>query len=156
MDRRDLYAQYRFDEPWNGPHNRQLADQMPDLLRCPSDKGPKVDTSYFVVVGPKTFFPGATPLRIRDVTDGTTRTILVVESADSEVNWMEPRDSTYEDALRGINAKPGLTISSRHPKGAYALFADGHVQFLADDTPQERLQRLLERNDGQPVSGLQD
>ena len=37
---------------------------------------------------------------------------------------MEPRDVPYEDALLGINARPGLTISSHHPNGATVLFAD--------------------------------
>ena len=31
----DLYAQYRFDEPWDGPHNRQLLARMPAVYsRC--------------------------------------------------------------------------------------------------------------------------
>ena len=35
----DLVAdQYDFNEPWDGRHNRQLADKMPALFRCPSDE----------------------------------------------------------------------------------------------------------------------
>src|SRR5580704_3157028 len=54
-----LHKQYRFDEPWNGPHNRLLAEPAPSLFHCPSDTGAKTNTSYVVVVGPKTIFPGA-------------------------------------------------------------------------------------------------
>ena len=162
LEQKDLYAQYRFDEPWNGPHNRLLADRTPEWYRCPADRGSKPetgsknDTNYLVVVGPNTIFPGAVPRRIDDVTDGTQCTLLIVEAADSHVNWMEPRDMPYADALLGLNARPGLTISSHHPQGANVLFADGHVQFLPLDTPPQRLKLLLERNDGQTVSGLQD
>lgn len=148
-----LYKQYHFDEPWNGPHNRELAAQMPLEYRCPSDEGPQSDASYFVVVGPKTASPGTSPVRIRDITDGTSQTILLVESANSGVNWLEPRDVTYEEALRGINAKDTIAvgISSHHQGGALICFADGFVQFLSNDTPLEKLRLLLERNDGQTV-----
>ena len=31
----DLYRRYQFDEPWNGPHNRLLAAEMPYEYRSP-------------------------------------------------------------------------------------------------------------------------
>src|ERR1700690_1532678 len=34
-----LYDQYRFDEPWNGPHNRELAKLPIALFHCPTDTG---------------------------------------------------------------------------------------------------------------------
>jgi len=152
LDRRDLYNRYRFDEPWDGPHNRMLASEMPWIFRCPADQGPEANANYFVVVGPRTIFPGATSVGIRDISDGTTVTILLVEAAESGVNWLEPRDLTYEEAARGINAKTGFGISSHHDGGTMVLFADGHAQFLSDDTPIDQLRLFLERNDGQTVT----
>jgi len=147
-----LYKQYRFDEAWNGPHNRLLAAQTPDVYHCPADAG--TDVSYFVVVGPRTVFPGAKPIRIRDITDGTSSTILLVEATDSRINWLQPRDMSYAEAVRGINPKLGWGISSRHEKrrGAEVAFADGSVPFLSDDTSPEQLRRMLECDDGLPVS----
>ena len=29
LDQLELYNAYRFDEPWDGPNNRLLADRMP-------------------------------------------------------------------------------------------------------------------------------
>jgi prepilin-type processing-associated H-X9-DG protein len=147
-----LYDQYRFDEPWNGPHNRALAALPIPLFNCPFDTGAKSDASYFVVVGPKTIFPGASSIKIADITDGTSNTILLVEAVDSGINWLEPRDMSYEEALRGINPKTGWGISSRHEGGAQVAFADGSSPLLPDDTPVEKLRLFLERNDGQPVS----
>jgi hypothetical protein len=155
MDQRHLYELYRLDEPWNGPHNRLLASQMPAEFRCPSDPGPATETSYFVVVGPKTIFPGAVPIAIKDIPDGTSNTILLVEAADSGINWLEPRDLSYVEAIRGINPKTGWGISSRHEeleRGAQVALADGSSRFLADNTPVEQLLRMLERDDGLPVS----
>ena len=31
----ELYEQYRFDEPWDGPNNSQLADRMPRTFHMP-------------------------------------------------------------------------------------------------------------------------
>jgi hypothetical protein len=155
LESHPLYEQYRFDEPWNGPHNRTLASQMPSVFRCPSDAGPENTTSYLVAVGPKTIFPGAVPIRIRDITDGTSNTILLVEAADSGINWLEPRDMSYVEAVRGINPKSGWGISSRHEegeRGAQVALADGSVRFLPNETPVDQLRLFLERNDGQPVS----
>jgi hypothetical protein len=155
LECRPLYEQYRFDEPWNGPHNRTLASQMPSVFRCPSDTGAENATSYFVVVGQHTVFPGAVPIRIKDIPDGTSNTILLVEAVDSGINWLEPRDMSYEEALRGINPKEGWGISSRHAageRGAQVAFADGSTRFLSDETSVEQLRRMLERNDGLPVT----
>ncbi|HEV3298967.1 MAG TPA: DUF1559 domain-containing protein [Planctomycetaceae bacterium] len=147
-----LYDQYRFDEPWNGPHNRELAALPIQLFHCAADAGRKTDTSYLVVVGPKTIFPSAASMAIKDIPDGTSNTILLVEAGDSGINWLEPRDMSYEEALRGINPKTGWGISSHHEGGAQVAFADGSSPLLSDDTPIEKLRLFLERNDGQPVS----
>ena len=54
----DLYAQYRFDEPWNGPHNRQLLGRMPAVYSCPVDgKRAEGIPNYFAIVGPQTVWP---------------------------------------------------------------------------------------------------
>jgi prepilin-type processing-associated H-X9-DG protein len=151
LELRPLYEQYRFDEPWNGPHNRDLAALPIPLFHCALDTGPATDANYFVVVGPKTVFPGAVPIAIKDIADGTSNTILLVEVAGSGINWLAPRDLSYEEAVRGLNPKSGLGISSHHKEGANVAFADGSTQFLPDETPRERLRLLLERNDGQPV-----
>jgi hypothetical protein len=36
LDRADLYERYRFDEPWDGPNNIKLLDEMPRVFACPS------------------------------------------------------------------------------------------------------------------------
>lgn len=37
----DLYEEYRFSEPWDGPNNRKLAERMPSLYKF----------SYYTVPG---------------------------------------------------------------------------------------------------------
>jgi hypothetical protein len=54
-----LYQRYQWEEPWDGPNNRMLADEIPQYLKCPSRPDTDHDpyTSYVVVTGPATAFP---------------------------------------------------------------------------------------------------
>jgi hypothetical protein len=149
-----LYDQYRFDEPWDGPHNRELASQMPAVFRCPADRGDATNTSYLVATGDGTVFPGTWSCRIADIVDGTSNTILFVETTDSHVNWMEPRDLTYDQALAGINPQPGPGISSRHGNFAIVATVDGSIWLLPDTVSRDTLRKLLLRNDGEMIPEL--
>ena len=75
-------------------------------------------------------WPGNESVRIGDATDGSSRTLLVVEVADSGIEWMEPRDLHIDKLAPNINPTSGQGISSKHPTGANVLFGDGHVGFL--------------------------
>ncbi len=124
LEQERLYDQYRFDEPWNSPHNSSLAVLMPSVFRCPSDPlADETTTSYAMVVGPEAFSPGPEGRRMRDFDKGLSRTPAVVEMAGAGIHWMEPRDwdATGPD-------QPG----SYHPGVVNVLYADGSV--IAEDT----------------------
>jgi uncharacterized protein DUF1559 len=142
-----IYEEYRFDEPWNGPHNRKLAALQLALFQCPEVKHSNSETNYLVVVGPKTVFPGTKCVSISEITGGTTETILVVEVDNSGIQWAEPRDLSYVEAVRGINPKSGIGISSRHKQGgAQCAFADSSVRFLPNDYAPDDLPALIDRD----------
>jgi hypothetical protein len=151
LGERSLYEKYRFDEPWDGPHNRELASQMPAVFRCPADRGDATRTSYLVVTGEGTVFPGARCRRISDVLDGPRNTILFVEASDSGIGWMEPRDLAYDQALRGINPQEGTGISSRHGRLAIVANVDGSIWTLPESLSRDTLRKLLLCNDGEVV-----
>jgi hypothetical protein len=152
LDQGALYNQYRFEEPWDGPSNSKLAGQFGTIFHCPDDNGGSpTDTSYVVVVGPKTMFPGAGPMRMGHMKDGSQNTILAVEIANSGIHWMEPRDLSFDDAVLGINRKEGPGISSMHEGASQIALGDGSVRYVADSVLNETIRRLLERNDGEPV-----
>lgn len=147
-----LAKQYDFREPWNGPHNRLLTDKMPIVYRCPSDVENSDKANYVAVVGESTAWPAPAARRIRDLVDGTSTTISVVEVVDSDISWMEPRDLTFEQAGLGINrpgSQPG--IRSRHGGGAQFLFCDGSVHYLNNEIPHDTLQKLLTATGGEEV-----
>jgi hypothetical protein len=157
LDRQDLFEQYHFDEPWDGPNNSRLADQALDVFNCPSvmHKNGKVTspmTNYVAVVGQETAWPGNRPARIADFTDGTDNTLLVVEMINSGIHWMEPRDLQFSEMAPTINSKSKPGISSIHNGGgAFSVFADGHVWFLNEKMSAEILKALLTRAGGEVV-----
>ena len=50
------------------------------------------ETSYAMIVGPHTISDGPTVHSVRDIKDGTSNTIMVVEATQAHINWMEPLD----------------------------------------------------------------
>jgi prepilin-type processing-associated H-X9-DG protein len=154
LEQKALYDLYRFDEPWDGPNNRKLAEQMSRIYACPSDTNPSpTETSYVAVVGPRTAWPGEKSSKSRDITDGMSNTIMVVEVHHSGIHWMEPRDFSTTQIPMAINPERGSGVCSLHPNGAQAVFADGSVHFLTDEIPPETLRALLTANAGDDVSG---
>ncbi len=156
LEGRKVYQQYKFNQPWDGPNNRRLIVYRPREYACPGDKNASrlgaTETSYVAVVGPGTVWPGGTGRKSDDLPENAGDTILLVEVAASDIQWTQPRDLTLEEACRGINGKPPC-ISSPHvrfgdyvqieSRGAQAVFVDGSVRFVPQDTPPETLKRLF-------------
>ena len=68
-------------------------NRMPDVFACASDpQTASQETSYMVIVGPLTLFPGADSVGPEGCRDGLSNTLLVVETANSSVTWTEPID----------------------------------------------------------------
>jgi hypothetical protein len=153
LDRDDLYQKYRFDEPWYGPNNCKLARDMPDVFRCPSDcsESPSFTTSYLAIVGPDTMWPGEDGLSMQQVWDGTSNTVILVESANSGIHWTEPRDLDLASTPLKINPPSARGISSKHPGDANVALADASVMDLANSLPAETIEWLILRNDGHNI-----
>jgi hypothetical protein len=160
LEGKQVYSQFHLDEPWNSEHNRRFAELMPEAYRCPTDAGVrKGETSYMAVVGPHTVWPGGKPVTQKEITDGASCTIFVVEVAGSGVNWMEPRDLTFDEAAAGVttdwkSVSPGRTlgIRSRHRFVTNCVFPDASTHMLWDGISPELLKGLLTRDGGEDVT----
>jgi hypothetical protein len=140
----DLYERYRFDEPWDSPHNRELLAEMPDVYRHPSDPLEVTNSAYYAVVGPGTIFDGEQGRRFADVVDGTRYTILVVE-AKREVPWTKPEDVPFDPD------KPLPELGGFTEGGFRALLADGSVRFIPKSIDETMLRSLFQKADRQKV-----
>ena len=151
LEQRELYNQFHLDEGWDGPHNKPLADKMPRVFQCPSGELIQGLTSYEVIVDPRSIFTGERlGIPFRDVTDGTSRTLLVVEGA-KPVPWTKPVD------LSLASSEPALGMGSKHPSGFNVATADGAVRFARMTgehaiTPSD-LRAMVTRDGNEEVAG---
>lgn len=151
LERNDIYKQYRFDEPWDGPNNRKLADQIPDqyvLHGCA--KAGNVTTNYLRVVGAETASPPDRLLTQSDIKDGTSSTLFIVENVDSGIHWMEPRDLEFDAMSLTISDRGGISSWLEPPA---ALYLDGTVKSIRPQTPAEVVRALLTRASGEDAAG---
>jgi hypothetical protein len=150
LDEVALHAQYNMNEPWNSPANSQLLSRMPKVYGCPSSPPELGVTHYAVPVGPRTMFPPERGVAAREITDGTSATLMVIETFGTSLNWMAPVDMTVSAGVPG--AQP-VAFSSLHTGGFHVSLADGSVRYLSYDvaTPQV-LDAMLSRDGGEAVA----
>jgi len=153
LGRQDLYDAYNFEEPWDSPGNQALANMMPEFYGCPDDPRAPGVTSYVMIVGPETISDGPTKHRLQDVTDGTDNTILVVETAESGINWLQPQDLAAEEISSfRLNDGTGTGIRSFHGGGVNVLFCSGSVRLLGEEIDPQDVQRMSTIAGGEAIS----
>jgi prepilin-type processing-associated H-X9-DG protein len=145
-----LYNEFHLDEPWDSPHNKELIERMPPLFHCPDSPEANLKkglTTYRGYKGDGTVFEGEEPHSIAEITDGTSNTIMVVESKDA-VPWTKPDDLPFDADPQ----KPFVMPSSPHPGGFNVAFCDGSVRFLKDTINKIVLRALITRNGGEVIA----
>lgn len=164
LDQQLAYNSYNKFIPWDVAPNSQMAKLHIDVLSCPSipvsqqmDAEGNSYTAYAALIGPHTAFPEGRGLPIRQFTDGTSNTILIVEACGQQIVWTEPRDILVRPENIGINL-PGerkyhspANWSSYHAGGAHTLLTDGSVRFLSNKTDPAVLEALITRDGGEVV-----
>jgi hypothetical protein len=154
FERQDLFNAYRWDEPWDGPNNKKMHNEIRSLFNCPSDlqqTGTRL-TSYLALVGPGTAFPLAQSRSLNDITDGLDTTILIVEVRGSGIHWLEPRDispAQYEVLVRA--ATPN-NHTRNHVDCGLVSYADGTVTTIPDTVSSTDLQGLMTVSGGEAVT----
>jgi hypothetical protein len=144
LEQRALYDQFDKDQAWDSPQNQQLSQSRVKVFMDPSSLNPPFgQTDYLFVTGARTAFePGKASLG--NITDGTSNTILMLEVKGSGINWAQPGDL---DISQLGSLSPG-----NHPGIRLALFADGSVHTISNNTPPATIQAMGTRNGGEPVS----
>jgi len=165
MEYRVLYDLYDFGEPWDGPNNRKLMAEVPHYYVCPSRTASNAQSrsqpSYFAVVGPKTMWPEAESRRIKEIqgADGTSQTLLVIEAHVPDVAWSEPRDLSFDEAMRLLSSQDSSRLGGHliedffyeRYSGRHAVLADGSVHFLRPGLPRDTAAAVLTIDDGRSL-----
>ncbi len=122
-----LYQKIDLTKPWNDPVNQAavFGEKCPNVYLCASSSEyPK--THYMVVVDPESCFPGAESVAFKDIADGQSNTLLIIDGPEgSGVDWMSPYDADWS-LLSGINEKTKLA----HIGVIQVAMADGSVRAI--------------------------
>ncbi len=95
---------------------------------------------------PSTIFDDPAGAVFRQITDGTSNTILIVEAhPNAAMPWTKPDDVVFnaQDLAANLRGQPDNAFA--------AAFADGSVRMIKLTVDPKILLRLLQMNDGQPV-----
>lgn len=148
LDQSALYEQFHLDEPWDSDHNKKLIDRIPQIFQSLGPKANKAGkTTYLAPVGKNLMFTGDRQgIGFRDVTDGLSNTILIVQADEAHaVPWTSPRDLTID--LK----KPAAGLVDYTGRGSPVLFGDGSVASVRKGIPEMTLAGFFTRNDNTTV-----
>lgn len=145
-----LYRKFHLDEPWDSAHNKTLLPRMPQIYRSLFCRLKEQEyTNYLVPLGEKMLFSDPAGMALRDVIDGMSNTIMVVEVDDARaVPWTKPADWVVDEK----NPRQGLQTAD--PRGFGVLFADGSWRRLPLDLNPKTLRALLTANAGDSYSNF--
>lgn len=159
LDQKELFDQFKLDEPWDSEHNRKLVEKMPTVYAPPKgstseSKSGETHLQVFTYASPAGIAAGTSifehpaslargksrPCRIGDVADGTAATFLIVESA-KPVIWTKPEDVVVSDA-------PLPALGHAVDELFHVCMADGAVLKLSRRATAGALRAAIGRADG--------
>ncbi|MFO0979989.1 MAG: DUF1559 domain-containing protein [Planctomycetaceae bacterium] len=145
LEQAELYQQFHLDEPWDSEHNKTLIEKMPDIFKTEGVKDAG-KTSLHVLTGDNMPFGQEEARRIRDVTDGTSNTLMVVEAgADKASEWTKPEELKFNgDDPKATFGKVGSLLP--------VLLMDGSTQLLSMDLDADVLKALATHAGGEVIS----
>jgi serine/threonine protein kinase len=138
LGEKDLYTQFKLDEPWDSVHNKKLLERMPEVFARDGANKKTSTTGLRVYGGPGTAFEGQQGVRLSDITDGLSSTLLIAQT-NEEVPWTKPKELSFDP-------KQPLRIAVEQ-----GLFADGSVRFLFANTDPQTRQGIITRNGAEKI-----
>jgi Protein of unknown function (DUF1559) len=172
LDYADLFTRYRFDEPWDGPHNKLLVDQMPAVY---TDASPGKVTDHFTRYaavtgegmafsaagyrfdGTKPQYPPKSGIKFSDCKDGPANTLIVGTVApDSKIPWSKPEDVVIDGNLAGLGRKGEFAAPYKSAQGNFGLFVllDGSVVGVRDVVDSKQFRSMLTIAGNEPLELL--
>jgi prepilin-type N-terminal cleavage/methylation domain-containing protein/prepilin-type processing-associated H-X9-DG protein len=154
---REMVSAYLCPSTWRMAPGREgsiVADPLAPA-GAPSYRGAAID--YGGIYGAGQMSPSANgvflydrPVKLSDVTDGTSHTLAVAE--DSGRGWLTNGEwingENIFDVGGPINRQQDNEIWSDHPGGAMALWCDGSVELLSDATELSVVRAMCSRGRG--------
>lgn len=139
-----LYKEFKLDEPWDSEHNKKLIEKMPRVFASPYGEPKKGETNYLAFVGTGALFNRVQGFQLARIPDGTSNTILFVESSKSVI-WTKPDDIDYDPK------KPVLPLLQFQQDVCLVAFADGSVRAVSKKVEEKHWHWYIQPADGNVV-----
>jgi hypothetical protein len=138
-----LYEQFDKSKAWDSPENLPITMQAIRTFQDPASKRTEPNRSdYVFVTGAGTIFDGKKATKMMEITDGTSNTLLIVQSSAGPANWAAPVD---------WNADGGQLPPGDHPRVVLFGYADGSVRAADPNQVQPFIKQITNRSDGQAI-----
>jgi hypothetical protein len=145
LDQKQLYEEFKLDEPWDSEHNKKLIKKMPKVYAPVRVKAKEGETFCQRFVGKGALFnERGSDYALSQIPDGTSNTALVVEAGDPVI-WTKPSDLPFN--LKG--PLPGL--GGLFDGDFHVLFCDGFVVRFKKDYDLDQMRNVIRPDDGNPV-----
>ena len=143
---KSLYDEFHLDEPWDSAHNRPLVAKMPDVYKSPNSKHTDGRTVYLTPRGEKTAFPGTRVVQLRQVLDGTAKTLALLEVDDDRaVEWTKPDDWRFDPK------NPTAGLGGQTTDGYTVAMLDSSIHYFPKSVDGKTLNKLLTMNGRETV-----
>ncbi|MBR9802880.1 DUF1559 domain-containing protein [bacterium] len=153
------YGDFDLSQPADSPLNKPLLatpSPLSEMFQVPGSPAHKtLNSSFFVITGNETPFPQNGQVSQDDISknDGLTTTLMIVEAANMDITWTEPKDIPFD----ALNASPkdlrGKGPSTHRSEGApLAIFCDGHGTMLNPKTDPTVLKAISTWKGKEPVT----
>jgi len=160
LDQAPLYNRINLKEEWDSNQNKLAAMVKLPVLLNPTHPQDMVKTypvaHYIGITGigqdpskkPGFFGSNDEGLKIRNITDGTSNTIMLIDARTKLGPWAQGGIGTARPLTQRpyINGKDG--IGSYHEGGCHAVMSDGAVRFISDKIDPTLLENLVQYKDG--------
>ena len=162
LESSNIYSKYRMDQPWHSAANTKLINNAWPMYpcTCPAHSHTEPNTHYFAVVGEQTMWPPGRGRKISEVVDGTSNTIMLIESQHKAVPWAKPEDLSFEKAVELLTDPPtssdfGHLVDEgffhKPSSGINVAFADASVRFLPLPISKENAIAILTADGGEAI-----
>jgi Protein of unknown function (DUF1559) len=152
LEQTPLYEQFDKTKAWDAPENLAISGMMISTFKSPNSTAPTLNgTNYYCVIGPRTIFPGSTGTNMASIRDGTSNTLMILESEEiSATSWAAPIefDITKQPLMFGTGVGQ---IQPIQPGGIHVMLADGSVRFMPIAQANALLPAMIDRADGQVI-----
>jgi len=154
LDQEPLASSIDPNLPWNGAANRAAYETSLEFFNRAGENEVLTKDGFPVsyVAANSQLFPINGSIRFKDVTDGTSNTVMIGEVSNGLKAWGDP--TNVRDVADGIGDQPTQYLgrtAPQFPTSTMFLFGDGSVRHVSNDIEPSILRAIASPAGGEDV-----